>query len=526
MQGPIHTTCLIFILPVLLCSSCYKENEPPQIQSTTADPETIKTGETTHLTCVATDPDNDNLTFLWSSSAGTFPQGANRDSVVWEAPDNAATYTLSVIVNDGHFSALGTINVMVEVNPHLSVAPTALNFGIKETEKTIEIKNDGTGTLLWVLSENLKWLTTDKISDEVTTETNTIAFSVSRDGLEPGIYSGTVSVSSNGGNQDISATMEVLDEPMLSVIPIGLNFGQEENQKILEIKNTGNSTLIWSIAENIPWLTVNPKSGNTTEETDQVTLNVNRDDLEPGNYRDSMLIYSNGGDQPITITLEEQEHSGYFTDERDGYIYLWVKIGTQYWMAENLAYLPEVSPPAYGSMNDPYYYVYGYNGTDASEAKMTHPYTTHGVLYNWTAAIGDATGSTSNPSGVQGICPNGWHLPSDGEWEQLAQTVHNCEGPYNQSGDDWLTVGKHLKASGGWNDNGNGTDDFGFAALPGGYRYYYGSFFHIGDTGYWWSATQYNSHNAWYRYLHYSSPDFRKNNYSKDYGFSVRCVRD
>src|SRR4030042_875983 len=84
-----------------------------------------------------------------------------------------------------------------------------------------------------------------------------------------------------------------------------------------------------------------------------------------------------------------------------------------------LAYLPAVSPPASESMTDPYYYVYDYNGNSVTAAKATGNYMTYGVLYNWSAAMNGAASSIANPSGVQGVCPTGWHLPSDAEWTQL-----------------------------------------------------------------------------------------------------------
>ena len=137
-----------------------------------------------------------------------------------------------------------------------------------------------------------------------------------------------------------------------------------------------------------------------------------------------------------------------------------------------------------------------------------------------------ASSSSASPSGVKGICPSGWHLPSDAEWEQLAQYVSDQKGPYSKSDDNWGEVGKHLKATSGWNNNGSGTDDFGFSALPGGYRDYGGYFYDIGDYGFWWSSTEYDSKYAWYRYLLCSYSGFYRYYYCKDNGFSVRCVRD
>lgn len=114
---------------------------------------------------------------------------------------------------------------------------------------------------------------------------------------------------------------------------------------------------------------------------------------------------------------EFSKDSGTFIDERDGHEYKWVKIGEQIWMAENLAYLPEVYPLRFQSYTDPYYFVLYYDGNDAEEAKDTENYKNYGVLYNWTAACI--------------VCPEGWHLPSFNEWENLAQYISDQKGPFN-----------------------------------------------------------------------------------------------
>jgi uncharacterized protein (TIGR02145 family) len=115
-------------------------------------------------------------------------------------------------------------------------------------------------------------------------------------------------------------------------------------------------------------------------------------------------------------------------------------------------------------------------------------------------------------------CPEGWHLPSDSEWITLENFIKND----GHSGEE----GKALKATSGWKYGGNGTDDYGFSALPGGERIYDGTFDAVGYYGDWWSATELNSSLAHYRSLHYDNSGVLRFFYSKSYGFSVRCVRD
>ena len=91
--------------------------------------------------------------------------------------------------------------------------------------------------------------------------------------------------------------------------------------------------------------------------------------------------------------------------EHEGYSYSTVEIGEQCWFSENCRYLPEVSDLSIDSTTEPHYSVYGYTGTDVTVAKSTANYETYGVLYNWPAVM------------TEGICPSGWHIPTDGEWQ-------------------------------------------------------------------------------------------------------------
>jgi uncharacterized protein (TIGR02145 family) len=99
-----------------------------------------------------------------------------------------------------------------------------------------------------------------------------------------------------------------------------------------------------------------------------------------------------------------------FTDSRDGHVYQIVTIGSQLWIAENLKYLPSVIEPITGSETIRYYYVYGYEGINETVAITTANYAAYGVLYNWPVAM-DEQQAVLHPSGVQGVCPSGWHLP-------------------------------------------------------------------------------------------------------------------
>jgi uncharacterized protein (TIGR02145 family) len=191
------------------------------------------------------------------------------------------------------------------------------------------------------------------------------------------------------------------------------------------------------------------------------------------------------------IFYEPEQSGGSFTDTRDGYDYRTIKIGNQEWMAEDLKYLPSVTGPGAISKTTPFYYVYDYEGTDVNAAKATSNYNTYGVLYNWLAA--------------QNACPSGWHLPTDADWQELTNYLggpNNCAGKLKTSGT--AESGTGLWAS----PNTEATNESGFSALPGGHVYIYqndGSFIHLGKYGYWWTATETDSNDVWYRRMDYNN---------------------
>lgn len=205
-----------------------------------------------------------------------------------------------------------------------------------------------------------------------------------------------------------------------------------------------------------------------------------------------------------------------FTDSRDGTVYRTTTIGDQVWMAENLRYLPSVVGPATGSETNPYYYVYDYDGTNVTDAKATDDYKTYGVLYNFPAAMAGSPYSSTNPSGVQGVCPAGWHLPSNDEWVELMNYVGTASG-------------EKLKETGTahWSSpNTDATNETGFTALPGGFRHNNQTFINIGTNGYWWTTTNSGNNRAGSRVMSYDSSDVTFSSNMRDLAFSVRCVQD
>lgn len=222
--------------------------------------------------------------------------------------------------------------------------------------------------------------------------------------------------------------------------------------------------------------------------------------------------------------IAEPDTNASFTDIRDNNVYQTVEIGNQVWMAENLKYLPSVVGPATGSeitgfTSESYYYVYDYDGTDVTEAKATANYNTYGVLYNWNAVMAGESETNANPSGVQGVCPTGWHLPSDAEWTQLA----------NYFVDETIDGGK-LKEAGTahWNSPNTGaTNETGFTARPGGYRYEDNSFMNLGQTGFWWSTTKEDGYDyGWNYQLNNDDSSLDRSSHHYSVGLSVRCVKN
>jgi uncharacterized protein (TIGR02145 family) len=209
----------------------------------------------------------------------------------------------------------------------------------------------------------------------------------------------------------------------------------------------------------------------------------------------------------IGLAVAGEPSFGTFTDTRDGQTYRTVKIGNQTWMAQNLNYQPKIGNSwCYGDDKSNNFWRY-YNDNPKCDE--------YGRLYDWETALT--------------VCPAGWKLPDTADWRTLVTTAGGKK-----------TAGKLLKSKSGWNENGNGTDNYGFLALPSGYRHHMdGGFYDVGKVGVWWTTTEKDlrdyRHGGWVerdfdydevycRVIHDYYVSEQCN--SREFGFSVRCVAD
>ena len=207
-----------------------------------------------------------------------------------------------------------------------------------------------------------------------------------------------------------------------------------------------------------------------------------------------------------------------------GYDYATVLIGEQCWFAENLrsenyengdAIPSNLSNSEWGSTSSGAVTVYN---EDASLLE------TYGRLYNW-YAVGDA----------RGLCPSGWHVPTDGEWMTMEMALGMSEAEANETGWRGTDQGAQMKTVYGWSGDAVGTNSSGFSGLPGGFRGLSGGWGDAEYLGYWWSSSPSpyfninfpNNSYFWMRALDgYDDERVLRNGYVPNQGYSVRCIQD
>jgi uncharacterized protein (TIGR02145 family) len=286
----------------------------------------------------------------------------------------------------------------------------------------------------------------------------------------------------------------------------------------------------------------------------QSSNNINKTEKQLKSTTNLIQMQYNVGDR-LKLTGTSGNYSTVWTDiptesktiafdfiactDGDNHNYSVVKIGSQTWMAEDLKtthYADGTSVPkvadnanwdALASDSQAYCWYKGDSITYSG---------TCGALYTWAAVMKGSAGSTKIPSGIQGACPTGWHIPSDAEWTTLENYLitngYNYDGTFIDN-----KISKALAATNTWYSitiiGSIGNTDYstfrnksGFTALPDGCRRLDGSFDYYGLYGYWWTATEGRTGRAWCRYMGYANSYVYRYDEVKEVGFSVRCLKD
>ncbi len=217
------------------------------------------------------------------------------------------------------------------------------------------------------------------------------------------------------------------------------------------------------------------------------------------------------------VAIGKANDFGTFVDERDGQTYRMVIIGTQVWMAQNLNFGTMIGGDR-TMRDDKVFTKYCYNDREAN-------CDVYGGLYQWGEAM-----QYSRLIGSKGICPEGWHIPSDSDWKKLEQYLGMSVSEANDTGyrGGGSFVGAKLKPrSSMWDVPGaRKFITSGFNALPSGYRYAFGTYYYIDEFGFFWTSTEASDTYIWYRLLSNKDNQVRRDYYYKTIGFSVRCIQD
>jgi len=300
------------------------------------------------------------------------------------------------------------------------------------------------------------------------------------------------------------------EDPPISSFVSDRNIVVEGDTVFFSDRSPRNPTSwLWDFGDSGSSTSQNPFHIYNTAGTYTVSLTVTNDDGSDSQSKQDFVTVN-----PATVT------------DIDGNVYNTVQIGGQCWMKENLKVthypdgtdIPLVTDNTEwvnlddNNIDDAYCYC---NNNSGGEADI------YGALYTWAAAMGDnAVSSNNNPSGVQGACPDGWHLPSDDEWEELTDFL----------GGDSIAGGKMKEADTTyWVSPNTGADNSsGFTALPGSYRSdNSGSFYPLGRVCGFWSATESDSTIfAKQREIWYDFDNIYKFGSKKSTGISVRCLKD
>jgi uncharacterized protein (TIGR02145 family) len=335
-----------------------------------------------------------------------------------------------------------------------------------------------------------------------------------------GTFTVSLTATNSAGSDGVTKTSYITvdyNAPVAEFSGTPLSILEAESVQFTDLSTNSPSSWSWNFGDSNSSTLENPSHIYATAGTYTVTLTATN---SAGSDIETKIDY-------ITV---DPDIVGTVSDI-DGNTYMTIEIGSQTWMAENLKtsrYADATSIPhventtAWDALtaNDPAYC--WFNGSSGNAA-------IYGNLYNWPAAMNGAASTDANPSGVQGVCPAGWHIPSDSEWKEMEIYLGMSSSAADELDFRGSDEGGKLKEVGlehWWSPNTGATNESGFTALPGGFRRDDASFYGQGIFADIWTATQASDTSTIRRYLPYNEARIFRGPLHKNYGFSVRCVKD
>ena len=302
-------------------SSIVKQaNNPPVIEGILANPETMSINTLCTLQVDASDADGDNLTYQWSAEQGNFTSGTEDTVAIWQAPGVPGACIITVAVSDEDSTVKGSKVLNVIVPARLNITPASLIFEAETDTQFVIFEYTGSDTLTYHLDKTADWLILSKDSGVLVAQcreekaaklyisSEQITVSVKREGLEQGAYLDIITVTSNGGTEQIDVIMYVSDIPILSVSEKNLNFSKDQTQMTFDVANKGQGILNWQAAASEAWITgVTPGNGDCgAGETDQVSVTVDRSGLGTGTYSGMVVVTSDAGSDTVNLQMVDE----------------------------------------------------------------------------------------------------------------------------------------------------------------------------------------------------------------------------
>ncbi|NOZ09410.1 MAG: hypothetical protein GXO91_11155 [FCB group bacterium] len=491
-------------------------NTPPEIVSLTANPDEILVYQSSQITCSAIDNDGDNLTYNWTSTCGSIT--GTDSTVTYTAPATPGDCTVSCNVMDGQGgSDNATVAIAVNGPPgavtmaspsdNQENLPTEITFSwyaVSSAEHyDLQISTDPSFSSYQYFFENITNLETT-VSD-----------------LDEGtLYTWHVRAGNTHGDGPWPVDSFSFTTGTLSAVPQLLSPANDSfNQPFdLQFSWTAVEDAVGYIIEVSEFENYEENffSGPTEENSIEITgLSDNTI------YYWHVSAYDNNGSGAYSGTWHFSTRGASDCIDIDGNVYDTVTIGDQAWMAENLKVthyrngdeIPTgFDSSQWGNLSSGAYDIYPADNDDASQATCNEDCEeVYGALYNW-FAVNDS----------RGVCPEGWHVPTEGEWIALWDYLG-----YNNGG-KLKATGTIEAGTGQWySPNTGATNETGFTAIPGGGRYSDGGEYNMGYYAFYWTSTltDYNESFAWYRLFYYGYNYFSRMGGERQNGLSVRCLQ-